>query len=244
MSNSHLAILEVSSSVAGRTSVVYPTLLWDSEHTILVDAGFPGQLDLIRAAVDQAGVPFTHLDTLIVTHHDLDHIGCLAPILAERPGAIHVLAHEVEKGYIDGSQTPLKLARMEANLEHLPEQAKAFYTQMKAGFQHSFAPVDQTLRDGEVLPYCGGITVVHTPGHTHGHICLYLQEHKALIAGDTLIVQDGKLAMGPAEYNFDTDTARKSLEKLSRYEIRTVISYHSGRFDGNANEQIASLRNA
>jgi glyoxylase-like metal-dependent hydrolase (beta-lactamase superfamily II) len=239
----HIAMLDITSNVRGKTSTIHPTLIWDDESAILVDAGFPGQVPLIRAAVEQAGVPFHYLDKVILTHHDLDHIGSLAAMRLEQDGKLKVFAHAVEKAYIDGSQVPLKLARMAENLDNLPEETKAFYGQMKNAFENSFTPVDQTLSDGEELPFCGGIIAIHTPGHTLGHICLYVKEHKTLIAGDTLTILDESLAMGAPAMNFDTDTARVSLQKLTHYDIQTVISYHGGQFQGNANGQIAALAN-
>ena len=53
--------------------------------------------------------------------------------------------------------------------------------------------VDMAVADEEVLPYCGGITVIFTPGHTPGHICLYLNQSKILIAGDALVAVHGEL---------------------------------------------------
>ena len=49
------------------------------------------------------------------------------------------------------------------------------------------APPDADLPDGAVVKIAGlAATVQHTPGHTPGSICLYLPEHKLLLAGDTL----------------------------------------------------------
>ena len=47
--------------------------------------------------------------------------------------------------------------------------------------------VHQTIEDNEVLPFLGGLQVIHTPGHTPGSICLYLAKHKILFLGDSVI---------------------------------------------------------
>ena len=49
------------------------------------------------------------------------------------------------------------------------------------------APPDAALSAGQTLAISGisGV-VLHTPGHTQGSSCLYLPEHKLLLAGDTL----------------------------------------------------------
>jgi hydroxyacylglutathione hydrolase len=49
------------------------------------------------------------------------------------------------------------------------------------------APPDDGLRDGQTLAVSGIIgTVLHTPGHTEGSVCLHLPAQRLLLAGDTL----------------------------------------------------------
>ncbi len=42
------------------------------------------------------------------------------------------------------------------------------------------------LADGQRLDLAGGVRVIFTPGHTPGHIALYLERSRTLIAGDAL----------------------------------------------------------
>jgi glyoxylase-like metal-dependent hydrolase (beta-lactamase superfamily II) len=46
---------------------------------------------------------------------------------------------------------------------------------------------DDTLDDGKLITVTG-ITgsILHTPGHTEGSVCLYLPDQALLLAGDTL----------------------------------------------------------
>ncbi|HEY8891773.1 MAG TPA: MBL fold metallo-hydrolase [Clostridium sp.] len=233
-------MLEISSSIMGNSSVINPTLIWDKDIVILVDAGFPGQLPQIREAIEKAGVVFDKLNMVILTHHDIDHIGSLSAILKEISDNVIVLAHEEEKPYITGEKVPLKVAKLEANLVSLPEKMKVMYEKIKVAFQNCKVNVDKTLIDDE-LPYCGGIKVIFTPGHTLGHICLYHRQSKTLIAGDILHVEGGKLIKADPSTNFDTDISIKSLKKLTEYDIETVICYHGGLYNENANQRIVEL---
>ena len=97
------------------------------------------------------------------------------------------------------------------------------------------------VEDGEQLPFCGGITIIHTPGHKPGHICLYVEQSKTLIAADALAVEDDKLILPPKSVNLDWRLARKSLDKLLEYDIETVICYHGGIWKGNASRSIAEI---
>ncbi len=236
-----IEMLEISSNILGSPQVIHPTLIQDGETLILVDAGFPGQMPLIRVAINRSGARFDQLSMIVLTHHDIDHIGSAAAFQRELPRRVSVLAHEEEKPYIDGEKTPLKLSQLEAQLDTLPEQMKTTCQQLKAAFEASRIDVDRTLSDHEELPYCGGIIVLHTPGHTLGHICLYVNRSKTLIAGDALEVIDGALVTAPASTNYDMAMCRRSLKKLADYGIASVICYHGGLFSDHPNEHIAVL---
>lgn len=239
-------MLELSAVVMGEQNVVNPTLIWDNDELILVDTGFPGQLPKIREAMEKAGVPFEKLSKIIITHHDIDHVGSLPAIVKELPQKVEVLAHEVEKPYIQGELpsvklTPERMALLDSQLASLPEEQRQAMKNVFENFKELKAGVDRTFTDGEELPYCGGITVIHTPGHTPGHTCLYLKQSRTLIAGDSLFVTDGLLVPAPQFINHDSETALKSLEKLTPYDIETVICYHGGLYQDNPNRRIAEL---
>ncbi|NYF80266.1 MBL fold metallo-hydrolase [Granulicella arctica] len=49
------------------------------------------------------------------------------------------------------------------------------------------APPDDSLHDGQTIAISGiNGTILHTPGHTEGSVCLHLPEQNLLLAGDTL----------------------------------------------------------
>lgn len=239
-----IKMIEVSANMMGRAGVINPTLILDDENVILVDVGLPGQLAVIGEAMQrQANVSLEEITQVILTHHDIDHLGGLREIRSQLPH-VKVFAHREEKAYIEGAKRPLKLAKMEDNLDNLPEAVKTIYPVMKRAFENATAPVDETLNDGDELPYCGGITVIFTPGHTLGHISLYAKEHKTLIAGDALDVQNGVLNIAPAANNHDMNLCKQSMQTLTNYDIETVICYHGGRYQGDVNQRIAALASA
>lgn len=238
---SEIYMLEVPTKIMEKSMDINLTLISDKDSLILIDTGFPGQLHQIHEAFEKEGIPFNKLKMIILTHQDIDHIGSISDILKEMPGMVKVLAHEEEKDYINGKKKPVKLAKLEEHLEHLPDNVKAIYKKLKTGFENSKVNVDETLTDGQELPYCGGITVVYTPGHTPGHICLYIKQRKILIAGDILSVKDGLLVKADQDINFDNELNMESMKKLTKYDIETVICYHGGIYKGDVNKRIAEL---
>ncbi|MFC4766028.1 MBL fold metallo-hydrolase [Effusibacillus consociatus] len=240
-------MLEIAATVMGKVHIIHPTLIWDQDTAILVDAGYPGQLPKFRESMEKAGVPFDKLSKIIMTHQDLDHIGSLPAILSESPHRVEVLANEVEKPYIQGEKRLLKLTpeAIAQAIDSLPaEVPEEWRMAFKAVLENPpKTKVDKTVADGEELQYCGGITVINTPGHTPGHISLYHKQSKTLIAGDAMIVVDGQLLGPDPQYTLDLNLSIESLKKLTRYDIETVICYHGGLYKGNANERIAELAN-
>lgn len=83
--------------------------------------------------------------------------------------------------------------------------------------------------------------MIFTPGHTPGHICLYLNQSKTLITGDALNVIDGQLVGPKAEFSSDIVLAKKSLKKLTHYDLETIICYHGGVYKDNINQRLLEL---
>ncbi|MCL6454335.1 MAG: MBL fold metallo-hydrolase [Alicyclobacillus sp.] len=235
--------LELTMDLGGSRSSIYPVLLWDEQGAVLVDTGMPGQLDAIRQAVEAAGVRFADIRHIILTHQDIDHIGSL-PELVEALDGVEVWAHNDDVPYIQGERPLMKMNRdrMEKLFEQLPEDRKEMAMRILDHPPH--AHVDHILHGGETLPFHGGVQVIHTPGHTPGHISLFVPSEGLLISGDELRVVDGELE-GPAEgATPDMAQALKSLGKLVPFDVRTVICYHGGTFDRNPAQRILALHEA
>ncbi|NLM51204.1 MAG: MBL fold metallo-hydrolase [Firmicutes bacterium] len=230
-----LKILEISAP--GEGMVVHPVLIWDDKDVILIDAGMPNMAPAIKEAIAKSGVPFERLNKVIITHHDFDHLGGLTGILTLAQQKISVLAHEDEKPFIEGKKHLWE--KIEKTTASLPPAQKE---ENKIAYRNrETVEVNMTLSDGQQLPFCGGITVIHTPGHTPGHICLYLPATKTLIAGDALNSDQGKL-MGPIPmFTVDQEQAVASLKKLLSYEIDRIICYHGGLVQGDMRAQLEKI---
>ncbi|PQP81372.1 MBL fold metallo-hydrolase [Paenibacillus sp. PCH8] len=201
-------------------NVIHPILMWDEEMSVLIDTGFPGQFEDLRIALDEIGVPIDRLQAVILTHQDIDHIGCLPEILQACGNHVSIYAHGLDKPYIEGQLPLLK----DSHITNPPK-----------------GKVDYIVMDGQELPFCGGIRVIHTPGHTPGHISLYLEQSKILIAGDSMYSVDGLLGGIHAPTTPDMETARLSLNKFVDLDIASVVCYHGGLSHVNVNEQILRL---
>jgi len=219
-----IEMLEISMKLLGRERNVYPTLIWDDNNVILVDAAIPDCLPEIKDAMKKIGVPFEELDSIIVTHQDIDHVGGINPIVKGLP-KLKIFAHKNDKPYIEGEKKWIRLNTNFMNrINNLPEEEKDKILNL---FENSNVKINNTLNDGQELECCGGIMVIHTPGHTPGHICLYHKQSRTLVVGDAMNVVDGQLT-GPnkdAMNEKDAQMAYDSLKKFENYDIKNITPF-------------------
>lgn len=130
-----------------------------SREAIVIDPG--DDIPSIQAILKRHGLT---VKSIVITHAHIDHIAG-AQRLKQLTGAP-----------IFYNENDLPLVKM--------MDVQASWLQMPTP---EVAPPDATLKDGQTVSVEGiQGTVLHTPGHTQGSICLYLPEHSTLIAGDTL----------------------------------------------------------
>lgn len=198
-----------------------------------------GQLEPLRKAISDVGEDISRVKRIILTHQDIDHIGNVHALLDLLPNTA-LLAHKADVPYMTGERPFVKLTseRIKQMDTVLKQQAEDMIRRLP---DLRFAHI---LEDGEHLPYGGGIQIIHTPGHTPGHISLYVPAQKLLLAADELLVVEGEL-VGPAESATpDMPLALKSLEKLTVLDVEKVICYHGGYYDQNVQARLQTLSQA
>jgi glyoxylase-like metal-dependent hydrolase (beta-lactamase superfamily II) len=130
-----------------------------SREAIVIDPG--DDIPAIQALLDRHGLT---VKTIIITHAHIDHIAG-AQKLKQLTGA---------PIFYNENDLPLvKMMDVQASWLRIPVP--------------HVTPPDAPLSDGQNVSVAGiSGTVLHTPGHTQGSICLYLPEQSLLLAGDTL----------------------------------------------------------
>lgn len=172
-------------------------LLDDDEAPVLVDCGIrdearPGEgyADLVTALQAHGRAP-TDIARLVVTHTHIDHYGLAGRLVAETGCELwmHAAAREELQLYRDPEAGARRLKEMLADHGVAPgeiEELSAFedWSRYVSGVVEPTAP----LQGGETFA-AGGRTweVVHTPGHSRSHICLWSAGERLLISGDHLL---------------------------------------------------------
>lgn len=238
-----IAMLSVSAPMMGAVVTIHPVLLWDDRDAVLIDTSYPGQFPMLLEQISNAGLAFSRINKLIVTHQDLDHIGSVGEMKSSLGDGLEVIASEFERPFIQGEKRLLKLTdeAVAQAVSALPESVPA---EWRAAFKRTLehpprADVDTALEGAAELGLCGGIAVIPTPGHTPGHISLYHRPSRTLIAGDAIEVSEGRLTVPNPALCTDPEQSVRSLERLLDYDIRRVACYHGGLYDGDPRPAIA-----
>jgi glyoxylase-like metal-dependent hydrolase (beta-lactamase superfamily II) len=236
-----IAILKIDMEVNGFLSTLHPVIVSDDQEMVLFDCGHNGAIDQLNGKAFAAGFDLNRLTKVIITHHDHDHMGSLADLKRQYPW-VNVYASAVEAEYIRGKVKSVRLQQAQEQLELLPEDQKE-HAQKRIDMLRLIEPVevDGILEDGDVIDVCGGVEVVATPGHLPGHISLYLRDFKTMIAGDALVVADGKLYRANPRFTLDKDEAYTSARRFINYAIDTLICYHGGAITENIKESLENL---
>jgi glyoxylase-like metal-dependent hydrolase (beta-lactamase superfamily II) len=159
-------------------------ILWDDPaHAVVVDPG--AEADAIEAVLKRHGLAVA---AYWLTHGHIDHLSALGDMLAKRPAPVHLHKADASWAFMSANRYPPYL-RTPARPDSL-----------------------ETVEDGAVLA-AGGLSarVIHTPGHTPGGVCYWLEGGKTLLSGDTLF----QGSVGRTDLpGGDTDTLMKSLVRL------------------------------
>ena len=152
----------------------------NTKKAVIIDPG--AQADRIQSKITELGLS---VEAILLTHGHFDHM--MAADAVRTRYQIPILAMEEEKNLL-------------ANPGYNLSQAWAGACTLKA---------DRWLKDQEILELAGfTIRVLHTPGHTQGSCCYYLEEEGVLFSGDTLF------AGSVGRTDFPTSSTRQMMNSV------------------------------
>jgi glyoxylase-like metal-dependent hydrolase (beta-lactamase superfamily II) len=185
----------------GRDGCIY---LMSLGELILIDAGAGWSVDKIIKNVEGLGFDFKNLTKILLTHCHIDHIGG-APEIRRRFGA-KIYIHQLDAPPLENGDLILTAANW---------------------YQTSFPPTsvdvkfnlrEETLTVGDQKVIC-----LHTPGHTPGSMCFYLDKDGKRI----LFAQD---LHGPIlkEFGSNLEDYNRSTKKLLDLDADILCEGHFG----------------
>jgi glyoxylase-like metal-dependent hydrolase (beta-lactamase superfamily II) len=201
----------------------------DKKEFVLVDAGMPKTADDIIAVTEKRFGANSRPQAIILTHGHFDHVGAIIELV--KHWNVPVYAHEAEMPYLTGK------ARYP---EPDPSVEGGMVAKMSAFFPnepiHLGERVEPLPSDGTV-PHLPDFRWIHTPGHTPGHVSLFRNRDRALIAGDAFVTvrqdslykvftQEVEISGPPRYFTTDWNAARESVRKLAALQPEVAVTGH------------------
>lgn len=196
---------------------------------VLVDAGMPKSAEKIMDAAEELIGENARPKAIILTHGHFDHVGAIIDLVEH--WQVPVYAHTLEMPFLTGQQDyPKPDASVEGGL----------VAKMSPTFPHEGIDLDTHIQpfpeDGNV-PHMEGWIWIHTPGHTPGHVSLFRESDRVLIAGDafvtvkqeslySVLTQEQEISGPPRYLTTDWDSARTSVQKLEALQPDVAITGH------------------
>ncbi len=205
---------------------IVPYLVEEAPNDLtLIDTCFISELPKLKSYITNAGYEFKNIKRIILTHVHIDHIQAANEV--KRLSGAKLYSYWTEAGYLAHDpqyQGPPShetvqnlLYKLGANIEDV---IKKF-----GHFNVDPIIVDEQLKDGDMV---GSLQVIHTPGHTPGHISLYSEKHKTVFGADSLfksvLGMDGLFI--PPEVAIDHFTAAVSVRRISHIKFDKLLLAH------------------
>lgn len=215
-------------------NVVYVGLPGSADW-VLVDTGIPGSTGFIERAIEERFGEDARPRAIVMTHGHFDHVGALEELASKWD--IPVYAHKAELPYLDG-----------ANSYPPPDPTVGGGLMSALSRFYPRGPVDvgQWLRPlpaNASVPPLPGWQWIPTPGHTAGHISLWRESDRSLIAGDAFITtnqesayavatQDLEIQGPPMYFTPDWASAKISVHRLRELEPNFAVTGHGRAIHG------------
>jgi len=183
----------------------------------LIDTGFPKHGDALAADIRTTGHEPSDLTHIIITHAHPDHLGNAKRFSGDTTQiGLHPADSAIAEAGIIHKTMVAGPGLMNGILFRL------FIPNKPAEFAAFTA--DLALHDGDTLDIAGGIEVIHTPGHTDGHVSLlWKRDRELLLTGDA--------AANAAGLNYmlgykDVAVGKASLVKLAGRDFEAAVFGH------------------
>mgnify|MGYP001134998445 CR=1 FL=1 len=202
---------------------------------VLVDTGLENSGNFIIKVAEERFGTESRPEAIILTHGHFDHVGSV--IQLSQHWDVPVYIHELEIPYITGKKEyPVGDPTVGGGM--VAEMSPTFpHTSIDIGYRAVALPADGSI------PSMPEWRWIHTPGHTEGHISLFRESDRVLIAGDafsttkqeslwSVLTQKEQISGPPAYLTVDWKAAKDSINRLKELNPNIVLPSHGKPMEG------------
>ena len=193
----------------------------------LVDCGLKRAPSAIIRGLESIGKRPYDVTRILLTHAHSDHAGG-ARHMVDVTSTTGISVHEDDVEFVrEGHNPPVDATSTMGRL----------FTRSPGGSFESVG-VAQVLHDGEIVDVGGDLKILHTPGHTPGHISLLHQESGVLITGDAIFNMRHRMSWPIAMFCTSAALNQQSAHVLAEAEYEVAAFTHGPEIRDNARECI------
>lgn len=212
------------------------------KRSLVIDTGFNMEecYSQLRRGLEELGIEPKKVDVL-ATHLHADHLG-LAGKIAKNFFMSKIDAEIAVKSILEPDYWK-ELAELYIK-NGFPEKEAKKVTKIHPAVKYTseFSGEIVFLSNGEILEYGDfSLSVISTPGHTPGHICLYDSDRKILFSGDHILFDITPNITFWETMDDSLGDYLRSLEKIYELEVRKTLPGHRN-FYGSHRRRIDELR--
>jgi len=248
----------------GFSNIVSLYLFTIKDKTVLIDAGYSLKYwqNAFHRALNDLDTKIEDIDYCIITHEHPDHVGLVKALKEANPDVkigMHEIAHELAKLREELSKN--------SNLEEIAQERAELFISYglkkeevdlmmqrfgRGGMGFEYVEPDLLLNNNDRI-VDGELQIIHSPGHSVGHICIYYPKKKILFSGDHILSKItphlGTLVIpGAEEFNKKNNYENilehylRSLDKIDELNSKIILPGHE-QIIYDPHERITAIKN-
>lgn len=209
-------------------------LVEDGDDLIVIDTHYDADARFILDEISLIGKKPEDIKHIVITHGHRGHMGGMATL--KRLSGAPVYAHEWEADIVSGDRA---IPKVDIFVFSPIQTWPIIIVGQTTGRWNKVEPVtvDRIVDEGDKI---GPLQVLHTPGHTPGHLALYWPERKALFTSDCFVTWP-LITPGWRNTMLNVPQSWQTLARLATLDVEVISPGHGDSIRENGGAVLRAL---